>query len=59
MGNVTCWITKMQDMGTNGQCCNCGYHGKRETPCLKRPDAIHCEHWWDGPDEGQGKEAGG
>lgn len=32
----------------NGTCCACGYSGDEETPCLKREDGAHCEHWWDG-----------
>lgn len=36
-----------------GRCCNCGDeppYGTEETPCPKREDDIHCEHWWDGPE---------
>jgi len=33
-----------------GWCCSCGSGPKNiETPCPKREDKIHCEHWWDGP----------
>lgn len=32
----------------SGKCCACGYEGEMETPCPKRKDGIHCEHWWDG-----------
>ena len=35
----------------NGVCCDCDYAGEEETPCPNRKDGIHCEHWWDGPDE--------
>lgn len=35
----------------DGRCCSCGYDGEVETPCLKREDETHCEHWWDGPEE--------
>lgn len=34
-----------------GTCCDCGYSGDDETPCEKREDGTHCEHWWEGPDE--------
>jgi hypothetical protein len=34
-----------------GKCCSCGYDGEDETPCPKREDGTHCDHWWDGPDE--------
>ncbi len=33
----------------DGVCCACGYDGEEETPCPKREDGTHCEHWWDGP----------
>ena len=33
----------------DGTCCSCGYSGADETPCLKREDGTHCEHWCDGP----------
>lgn len=34
-----------------GECCDCGYAGEDESPCPKREDGIHCEHWWDGSEE--------
>jgi hypothetical protein len=36
---------------TGGRCCSCGYDGEAETPCEKREDETHCDHWWDGPDD--------
>lgn len=39
--------------GIGGKCCSCGYEGKEETPCPKREDKTHCEHWWDGNQEDQ------
>ncbi len=35
----------------NGVCCSCGYKGKEQTECPKREDGVHCECWWDGPDQ--------
>jgi len=37
----------------NGKCCACGYCGDEETPCQKREDGCHCEHWWEGNDMSQ------
>lgn len=34
-----------------GVCCQCAYAGEEETPCPKRDDETHCNHWWDGPEE--------
>ncbi len=33
-----------------GICCQCGYGSPGETPCSKREDGTHCNHWWDGDD---------
>ena len=38
---------------TPGVCCDCGYEGREETPCTKREDGTHCEHWWDGDGDGK------
>ena len=35
-----------------GVCCACGFSGEEETACLRRPDRQHCQHWWEGADEG-------
>ena len=43
----------------SGICCSCGYSGKEETPCSQREDKTHCEHWWDGADEGEALRGGG
>ena len=32
----------------DGTCCACFYDGVKETPCPKREDRTHCEHWWEG-----------
>jgi hypothetical protein len=33
-----------------GTCCSCGHSGPDATPCFRRQDGVHCEHWWDGPE---------
>lgn len=33
----------------DGTCCACGYADEAETPCPKRDDGLHCNHWWEGP----------
>ncbi len=38
----------------DGRCCSCGYEGEKETPCKKREDKTHCEHWWDGVEQPDG-----
>lgn len=42
-------------MSIAGKCCGCGYAGEDETPCHERDDGVHCECWWDGPDDEQPK----
>ncbi len=44
---------------TDGVCCSCGNAEPEETPCLKRGDRTHCEHWWDGTaaEQGDGRPA--
>lgn len=42
-------IRKLSGPPVGGVCCSCGFSGDEETDCPARDDAIHCEHWWDGP----------
>ncbi len=45
----------MPDEEKAGWCCTCGEGpGDKETPCPKREDKCHCEHWWDGVEEEEG-----
>jgi hypothetical protein len=37
-----------------GVCCSCGYGGSEAGDCPSREDGTHCDHWQDGPDEGEG-----
>ena len=44
-------IFDIVEMG--GRCCACGYMGGEETACAQRDDKTHCEHWYDGPGNGE------
>jgi hypothetical protein len=44
-------VTRWSLVFTPGKCCGCGYEGDEETPCPRRKDEIHCNHYWDGPEE--------
>jgi hypothetical protein len=43
--------TEESHLPINGTCCSCGYSGGEETECPAREDKVHCNHWWDGPEE--------
>lgn len=49
-------LAKEASAPKHGVCCTCGYDGVEETPCAKR-DEAHCDHWWDGPGEPEGKNS--
>ena len=42
---------KVKKNPIDGVCCACGYGNPEETTCDKMPDRVHCNHWWEGPED--------